>query len=61
MVLNILAESGTVTLYAQWNYNPRVFLPKSGGKGVITIGLVSAFCILAYAEREILKKRKEAR
>lgn len=54
-----LATSGTVTLYAQWNYNPHVFLPKSGGKGVITIGLVSAFCILAYAEREILKKRKE--
>lgn len=56
-----LATSGTVTLYAQWNYNPHVFLPKSGGKGIITLALISAFCILAYAEREILKKRKEVR
>ncbi len=54
-----LATSGTVTLYAQWDYNPHVILPNVGGKGVITIGLVSAFCILTYAEREILKKRKE--
>lgn len=56
-----LATSGTVTLYAQWNYNPHVFLPKSGGKGLITLALISAFCMLAYAEREILKKRKEVR
>lgn len=60
-VKDLGVKDSTVTLYAQWNYNPHVFLPKSGGKGVITIGLVSAFCILAYAEREILKKRKEVR
>lgn len=57
-VKDLGVKDSTITLYAQWNYNPHVFLPKSGGKGVITIGLVSAFCMLAYAEREILKKRK---
>lgn len=61
-VKNLADKPGnTVTLYAQWDYNPHVILPNVGGKGVITIGLVSAFCMLAYAEREILKKRKEVR
>lgn len=55
-------SSGELTgmWYAQYD-DPPAILPEAGGKGVITIGLVSAFCILAYVEREILKKRKEVR